>query len=288
MTKLSKEYEHTVYYPISYENIPENKLLQEKPINQIGIYVKTTGFKLISAYLFPKKIEVDASLPILKSQTNYFILLNAQRAAIQKQLNAGVTLNHFIKDSISLHLGSLQVKKVPLELDADITFDTGFDIEGGIKMNPDSVIVTGPRAVLDTIQSIKTNRFSANAVNKDISTTLSLSSLEKSNVKLSTQQVTLSANVEKFTEGSMELGFGIIHMPLDIKINTFPKLIKITYQTALSNYNKIDQNSFSIVCDYKMIEEKGFTYLVPKLRKQPEFVKNVKITPNRIDFIIEK
>ena len=32
MTKLSKEYDSSIKYPVSYINLPSNKLLQEKPL----------------------------------------------------------------------------------------------------------------------------------------------------------------------------------------------------------------------------------------------------------------
>ena len=56
MTKLSKEYEGTIKYPVVYNNLPDNKLLQENPLDFIEVYVKASGFKLISTKVSPNKL----------------------------------------------------------------------------------------------------------------------------------------------------------------------------------------------------------------------------------------
>ena len=40
MTKLSKEYEGTIKFPVIYNNLPDNKLLQENPLDFIDIHVR--------------------------------------------------------------------------------------------------------------------------------------------------------------------------------------------------------------------------------------------------------
>ena len=74
MTKLSKEYDTSIKYPVSYINLPSNKLLQEKPLEYIDIRIKATGFKLISSKVSPRKLTIDASNIYGKSLTNYYLL----------------------------------------------------------------------------------------------------------------------------------------------------------------------------------------------------------------------
>ena len=112
MTKLSKEYDSSIKYPVSYINLPSNKLLQEKPLEYIDIRVKATGFKLISSKVSPRKLIIDASNIYGKSLTDYYLLLSQQKLSVQKQMNTGVKVAYFIKDSIHFNLGVLNQKKV--------------------------------------------------------------------------------------------------------------------------------------------------------------------------------
>ena len=74
LTKLSKEYESTVVYPVSYENLPNDKLLQEEPEKEISIHIKATGFKIISGKLLPRTLKINATNLRLKSKTDYYLL----------------------------------------------------------------------------------------------------------------------------------------------------------------------------------------------------------------------
>lgn len=289
LTKLSKEYESTVVYPVSYENLPKGKLLQENPIKEIGIHIKATGFKILSGKLFPKTIEIDASNLSSKSATDYYLLLSQQRLAIQKQMNTGVDIDHFIQDSVTLNLGVLQQKKVPVRLQSQISYQLGYNAKANIQITPDSITLSGPESILDTIQFIETIPLVMNDVSTSIDEQLDLKPFESSNrITFDQSSVKLSAEVEKFTEGTQKVSFVILNQPSDVTINTFPKEVTITYKVALSNFSQINAASFSVECDYLMSSENNLSYLVPRLARQPDLVKNVKITPSKIDFVVEK
>ena len=289
LTKLSKEYDSTVVYPVSYENLPNDKLLQEEPEKEISIHIKATGFKIISGKLFPRTLKVNASNLFLKSQTNYYLLLSQQRLPIQRQMNTGVSIDHFIKDSVNFDLGFLGQKKVPVKLNANLSYEAGYDMEGVIKMTPDSVVVSGPESILDTINFVETSPFAQTELNSSIKQDLALKSfVSANNVSINVSAMSIEAKIEKFTEGTIKVPFTIINLPDSIQINTFPKEVDITYKVALSNFGKVQASSFFIECDYLLSSQNNLEYLVPKLNRQSDLVKNVKITPNRIEFVIEK
>lgn len=64
--------------------------------------------------------------------------------------------------------------------------------------------------------------------------------------------------------------------------------IQLVFTVALTNFNKISKASFKIECDYSMSEKNNLTYLVPKVISKPNFVRNVKLLPSKIDFLIQK
>jgi len=289
MTKLSKEYESTIEYPVAYEKLPNDKLLQETPLDEIGIHVRASGFKIISGKLFPRSINIDASLLYLKSKTHYFLLLSQQKVAIQRQMDAGVSIDHFSNDSIHFNLGLLKRRKLPIKLNAEITYENGFDIEGEIKLVPDSIYVSGPESIMDTIRFIETQKIAKSNANKSFREELILKKFkESSNVRLDTTKVHIVGSIEKYTESTISLPFTIVNLPEGVKINTYPKQVDVTYKVSLSNFGKINPSSFVIECNYVMSVDNNLQYLIPKLTVKSKLVKNVKISPKRIDFIIQK
>ena len=289
LTKLSKEYESTISYPVSYQNLPKDKLLQESPQSEIDIHVKTTGFKILSGRLFPRTVKIDGSNLIARSKTNYYLLLSQQRLGIQKQMNTGVDIDHFIKDSVRLNLGVLSQKKVPVKLVSDISYEAGYNLDGEMNMSPDSVVISGPESVLDTVLFVETVSFIQRDLNASIESELSLKKFNAGqNINFDTEKVAINAKVEKFTEGTIKLPFTVVNLPEDLRINTFPKEIELTYKVALSKFGQVNASSFTVECDYQLSSDNNLSYLVPKLIRQSDLVKNVKIDPNKIDFVIEK
>lgn len=289
LTKLSKEYESTVTYPISYENLPKDKLIQETPQSEIEVHIKATGFKILSGKLFPRTLKINAANLNSKSKNNYYLLLPQQRLSVQKQMNTGVTIDHFIHDSISLNLGFLGRKKVPVKLSSSLSYQAGYNINGDVVIQPDSIEISGPESILDTITYVETINFTDNNVHDSIHEELGLKKFKlDQNVNFDVDKVTVDISVEKFTEGTLKVPFTVLNVPADVTMNTFPKEVELTYKVALSKFNQITATSFLVECDYRLSAENNLSYLVPKLTKQTDLVKNVKIAPSKIDFVIEK
>lgn len=289
MTKLSKEYDSSIKYPVSYINLPSNKLLQEKPSEYIDIRIRATGFKLISSKVSPRKLTIDASNIYGKSLTNYYLLLSQQKLSVQKQLNTGVKVAYFIKDSVHFKLGVLNQKKVVVKLISDLLFAEGFELNNSISIQPDSILLTGPKSTLDTISSVSTGLLQKKELNVSINEFLDIKEFNPdSNVSAEKDKVLITASVERFTEGSVEVPIKVINIPDGKQINTFPKFVKVTYRIALSNFNKIDSSTFLIECDYDISENNNLPYLIPKLIGSSSMIKNARISPQKIDFLINK
>ena len=289
MTKLSKEYDSSIKYPVSYINLPSNKLLQEKPSEYIDVRIKATGFKLISSKVSPRKLTIDASNIYGKSLTNYYLLLSQQKLSVQKQLNTGVKVAYFIKDSVHFKLGVLNQKKVVVKLISDLLFAEGFELNNSISIQPDSILLTGPKLTLDTISFVSTGLLQKKELNVSINEFLDIKEFNPdSNVSAEKDKVLITASVERFTEGSVEVPIKVINIPDGKQINTFPKFVKVTYRIALSNFNKIDSSTFLIECDYSISENNNLPYLIPKLVGSSSMIKNARISPQKIDFLINE
>lgn len=289
LAKFSKEYEATILFNVQYVDLPKNKILQNTPPENIPIHIKGTGFKLISAKLFSSKIKLSANNLIPGKKGNQYILLNQQELDIEKQLNSGLSIDYFVQDSVFFDLGTLATKRVPIQIDADIKFMPGFDFVEGLRATPDSLEISGPNGVLDTIKVIRTGRIVMSEINAPINEKMVLL-LPSSSVKImdNIEEVQVYGAVDKYTEGTMEVPYQIDNLPEGLVINAFPKMVKLSFKVGLSNFNKVSANSFVVKCDYSFSSKNELSYLIPKLEMKSDLVKNVKITPNKIDFLIQK
>lgn len=286
---FSKEYNTSIVFPVEYSNISQNKILQEAPIKEIEVLVKANGFKILRTRFNTKKIIINASSLIKKQGSKHFLLLNNQQKNIAKQLPSGVELKEIAKDTIYLDVGSLVSKKVAVKPNLKLNFSVGYDLSETIKISPDSLVVSGPEVLLSELNNIELSTLDLKDLKADFTNKVAVKPLENyKNLKFKTKEITISGKIEKFTEGSLNIKYKIINVPEGVVINTLSKEVEFTFVVGLSNFNKINENVIKIECDFSMTTNNNLGYLIPKLVQKPSEIKSYKITPKKIDFLIQK
>ena len=285
---LSKEYTTAISFPIKYTKIAQNKLLQATPVKALEILVKTTGFSIFRTRFNTKEITINANALLKKTGTKYYLLVKNQKQRIQKQLPSGVALEQILKDTLFLDLGRLVTRKLPLIPKIKISYHVGYDLSEEITVTPDSILVSGPENYMSALKGLALLPIVLEDVMANFTKKVAIKMPEGiKNLKLDTKEITVSGKVEKFTEGTLEVPYTVINIPKDITINTLTKKIQITFIVGLSRFNKINENSFQIECDYSISESNNLGYLIPKLVHKPSEIKSYKIIPNEIDFLIQ-
>jgi hypothetical protein len=284
---FSKEYTTVITYAVNYKNIPQNKLLQETPINNIDITVKASGFKILRSKFKNKKIQLEASKLKRKGHSKFYFLTKSQVTKIQKQLLFGVELKEILQDTIYLNLGVLTSKRVAVKPNLEINYHVGYDLLNEIKISPDSIVISGPEAQVKKIDYLELSELKLNDVKSNFLEEVSVLKLNN-NFKYSAQKITISGNVDKFTEGKLQIPFTTKNLPKNINLTTLSEKVEVIFVVALSNFSKISEASFKVECDYLISEKNNLGYLIPKVILEPVFIKSVKIIPKKIDFLIQK
>ena len=287
LTKLSKEYQAVISFPVEYVNIPQDKLLESTPKEEIEIQVRASGFRLFGVRVLKRTIQLDAKKLQRKSNSKYFILLDNQKIDIQNQISNNLIINGIKQDTIYLNLGQLTSKKVPIKGVFDFSFKLGYHLTNTVEITPDSILISGPKSQIDTLKNIHLQKLILKDISKTIQQTLIINEISEV-IKFNTKEAEVFAEVDRFTEGSLELPFDIINLPDSVSVTTFPKKVKVFYQVGLTNFNKVNNTSFKIVCDYNNSLHNNLNYLIPKVVVKPGFVTAVKISPNKIEYLIQK
>jgi hypothetical protein len=285
LTKLSKDYTKTITFDIDRLNVPEQDVVLKDSLHKIDVTISTYGFAMLKYYFAKPKLKVDFN-ELQKTPTSYVWIKNSQFQSIVDQFNANTTVNNISPDTIKFRYDSYFVKTIPVVLNQKINFAPGFDIDGGYNLQPDSIKVFGAKSAIDSIKSIETKPLLLKEVNADIHTSVKLE-LPKSNadIKFSKHQVSVNGSVKKFTEGSLMIPVLVTNVPENVQIKYFPKEIEVTFYTSLEYYKTITPNSFKVECDYSKLDTITH-WLVPKVTKQPDKVRNVRIDTKSIEFII--
>ena len=284
---LSKKYTTTINYSITYKKLAQHKIFEEKPIEEIPLRIHGTGFKLIAANFSTRNINLQADKLKIKGNGVNFFLPNAQSDYIQNQLKLGLEFKEALLDTIDLHLGSLATKKVPVLPSTNIKFDLGYDYANSIKVIPDSILISGPDLQLNAIRELKTKEIVFDNLSTSKKFKIDIEDVANE-VKISEDHVAIEITVDKFTEGEFSVPFEIEDLPYGTKINTYPNKVKLVYKVRLGDFKAVTPELFKVVCDYRASKENDLSYLIPKIAIKPEMVKSVRLSPNKIDFLIQQ
>ncbi|MDV7188116.1 CdaR family protein [Lutibacter sp. TH_r2] len=289
LVELSKTYTSEAKFNVKYKNIPENLLLQNKPISIVDIQLKAPGFSLLKYKTLNRDINLSLA-NLSKNKKGYYILTNNQKAFITKQLSSNVEVIKVQEDTIYIDLGANISKKVPVNVLLDLEFKMGYNLINSYQVKPDSVLIKGPQKYIDSIQEIATEVKAIKEVSENVNTELKLQlPAKQTNVKATVNKVKIISKVDKFTEGKFKIPVAIINQPDNILVKPFPKEIEVYYIAGLANFNKISKENLEIVFDFNQYKNDTLiTKLSPIVQHRSEYISTLKIVPEQIEFLIQK
>lgn len=290
LIELSKIYSSTAEVKLVYTNLPKTKILQEKPVNRVGVVLRASGFKLMGYQVFSKKVSLDLTDALHTKGNKNFLLLNRHLLEIENQLSSGTELLRFNTDTVFFELGATISKKIPVKLQLDASYKLGYNLMSDLKIQPDSILIIGPEKYIDTLQKINTKKLILTDVFQNINALVALQINEQiATISYAETKVKVSGVVEKITEGKLSIPVQIINVPAALTITTFPKNIEIVYQVGLSNFSKITENSFNVVFDYnEYLKDASVVYLKPIVKNKSKWIRSMVIKPSKIEFLIQK
>jgi len=289
LIELSKSYTSITMFKVQYENVPTDKLLQNNLNSQVGVVLKAPGFSQLRYKAKQHKIKFNLS-NVSKYKEQYYFLPNTQLSYLNNQFAAEVEVQNVLTDTIFVDLGRNISKKVPVRPNVDVKFKMGYNFVENLKSKPDSITVTGPEKSIDSIEEIGTLPLKIDDVYETINTTLKLVlPVNKELVKLSAESVQVEGKVDKFTEGNVSIPVIVINIPEGVIVNPFPKKVQVIYQVGLSNFSKINKDSFTVVYDYDQYMNDSLTrYLTPIILQKSDLIYSMKLVPSQIEFLIQK
>lgn len=292
LNQLEDEYETEISLPIRYSNFPPGKILVNELPDHFTLIVKGHGFKLleykISNKFLPFPINVNKLTLKLHSQSNYIKLFSLTKNLnndIQRWLDSELDIISIYPDSLYFDFADRIFKRVPVESQLNIVPATQYLIRGEILFSPDSITISGANPIVDTINKVYTRKQDLLDLKADYKDDIKLEKIN--NIDFSQNEVDVSINIEKFTEGSQKVKLSIVNVPDSLILRTFPNEVSVTYFVALSDYDKVLPQLFNAVIDYNEIEKQG-NKLNIRILNSPEYIRSLRFNPKTVEYIIEK
>lgn len=287
LIKLSREYIAEVEFGLLYTDVPKNKLIQNQPSEKINLTLKTSGFKLLRYGFKQKVLEYTLTEIDRKTGSEYYSETSSNINFLQAQLSAETVVLNAEPDTLFFDLGVRKSKEVKVLSEVDFEFKTGFNFIKPVEIDPETLTISGPEKVIDTINEVYTDDVTFQDLSASFTRKVRVLAPNDA-VEISQQEINLIGEVDKITDGSFSIPFEVINLPRNYLISTYPKEVKVVFQVALKDFNKIPENGFRVQCDYKQSEDNNLEYLIPQVVEKPEIIFDVKVIPNKIEFLIKK
>ena len=292
LIKFSKDFQLTVRCPVSFVNLPTDRVLMCNADTSFLITIKAQGFQLLYYQLFQKKniLKLDVAQIQRNSNTSdsiSYLGYSQLSKLIGKQIDFNYEIINFLPDTFALHWEKAFFKKLPVKLNLTISYQKQYQLYDTIQIEPDSIYVSGTTADLAQLNYFVTKKLVLN--NLCTSQYLFLDIVQPphlSKIKMFTEKVKLSIAVEKFTETEIEVPVTTLNNTGKIKF--FPEKVKLTYQVALKDFKKVSREMFEAVADVDKSKTTDGINVKVELLKYPSFVKITKIYPEKIEYIIFK
>lgn len=292
LNALSKTYVTHLSYTVNYRNWPKGKVLISDESTYIDLQVRGNGFQLLRykllSFIQPIELNLDEYSSLLEQTSNpskYFL----SSKAIKDKINTlffTIQVYKILPDTFFIGFTEVIDKKIAIKPNLILEFDKPFMLKGPIHVIPDSIQISGPKAIIDTLKFITTKELHIKGIKDKVIVETELNPIKRFNYPI--KKVKIFIPSEKYTELTYSIPIESENAPSGYEIKTFPATLNVSFDVAISDFDKMNVYMFRAIVDYNNILNNKPSKLKVILSKSPSVVKNIKFNPKSVDYLVEK
>lgn len=289
--RLGEETNATIQYPITFINLPMQKVVVNDLPDNFDLSVHGRGFDILRYKLgkTPEPVVINLSRLnhiLAKESTMEFNLgTNALFEEIKSQLPTDIGLTMIQPDTIYFVFSNYGEKRVPVIPVLDLHFDSQCRIDGDVAVEPNMVTVNGPDIILDTLKAVYTKPISARKVTHNVRKNVELQPIE--GIALVHRRVKVEVPVSKFTESVITVPITVKNESDNYNVKVMPNEVVIRYWVSINDFSRINPSDFKVEVDAGQVNSQIGLQLPVDVSVKPQNVFNVQVEPKIVNFVIE-
>lgn len=284
LIKLSDNYNWRVPVTLVYSNLPDDRVAVRELPKTSEVIVNATGFKLLLARF---RI-VDIVLPIAyrENMARQYVLASDIEGELADEMPPGYTLLGFLPDTLYMQFDRKLTKKVPVMLNGTVSYAKQFEGQGPVVLSPDSVEVSGPERLIDTLKYWLTQPVELVNLKESKKGEVLLQKPSFSSVTLHRDKISYLITVEAFTQITREVEIELINVPKNKQITPYPKKVTVFVHVGLSNLEAARSAKITATANFENVNIKKDRFVEVKLSNYPDYMRISKFEPYNIEFIV--
>jgi len=288
---MEKTYSTEINQALEFTDIPDDRTIVSDLPDKLTLQIEGPGASILRNNWNPRKNTIRINFrQVFRTQLNqtnldeWSISSNQLKSRINSQLT-NLVVTGIQPDSLSFKLSSAASRRVPVMPNIVFELEKQFMIRDKIQVEPDTIELSGPAAILDTLQGIYTTSLRFRKLDHTVRRNLALDIPDQ--LSSPVKRVSIEIPIEQFTEKIIEIPITAIHVPDSLQLKTFPASVETRFRVVISAFDQIDHTDFRIVVDYNDIETSISQKLKPKIELAPSLIDNPKIQPELVDYLLE-
>jgi YbbR-like protein len=293
LNSLGKNIEAELKYPVRYINLPKERVLSEELPSKLDLYLKGPGYSILKLKLSGTRAPLILDMSMINyrrasgSKTlNYYIVTTGLIPKLKNELRTECDITSIRPDTLFFSLDRIVTKSVPVVADLEVLTEKQYSVKGPVLVTPDSVMVTGPKQVMDTLTHVRTRFRKFSGVDETVIRSIPLKT--PGGFTASIRKVTVTVPVEQFTEAEKLVPVRILNCPDSINVRIFPDEVKVRCRVAVSDYDEFKAMPFEVTLDLRKADLNAAEKIPVEVHNVPPFVNSLQVTPSKVDFLIEK
>ncbi|MGB2697518.1 MAG: hypothetical protein WBD28_06625 [Candidatus Zixiibacteriota bacterium] len=271
-----RSYEFTLSCPLKVVNIPDNLIIYEEVPREVNFLVKGKGKTILKLFLSQREeLKIDGS-KFTAREINYQIKpeeislptenLEVQEITFPERFN--IKLDYFRKKKVKV------IPRIVINPDVDFLF------LGDVKIQPQEVVVEGPRRFVRTISSVLTESKVIEEVKEPVSESVDLIPPDGFNVRCEPKKVNFFANVQQGVKREMMVKIANLDSTSGKNIIINPDHVNLTLLGEEKKINTLKPEDVVVTLDLKGTKGK---YKFPPIIKLPPQIRLISVNPDSLE-----
>jgi len=293
--KISKTFEADFEVPVAFVNSRVGEIVSNQSHQLVTYTLTASGLKILLNKISSQVDTLFADLrntPRIERDGNTwsYIAENQMKQLLFEAFGPGFRVLQVTPDTVFAALGRVVEKMVPVRIDSSLSFEKGFGVRDSLLLSTDSVKISGPARVVDTINVVYTNRIQLENLSKSKAFSVQIVNPgTSSGLQLFPHQVEVTIPIEEFTEASLDIPLRVKQTPGkeggSLQLKLFPERVNVVFMVPLRDYASVGHSHFDAYVLAPSPND-GVKYLEVFVESIHGFVRIQSISPALVECII--
>ena len=279
---FSGEHSYNFHFPIEFTNIPQGYAISNVSDQEVVVELRGLGWEL-AKMTFGRNPHFHVSVQN-RSGSQSITLRNA--IDNNSWLSTAVEVNEISPDNVYFRMEKVKTKVVPIKADVWLEFSKGYGLVSPVEIVPDTVEISGPESLVNSIDTVKTIRKIFEDVERGGTHKVALANVD--NLELTKSNIDVSFDVQKIVDKEIDgIPVEIQNIPPSKDLTLLPGKIDVIVRGGINKLGKITPEDIKASIKFSQALKDTLGYVIPHV-ELPEYMELIDIKPRHLEYIIQQ